>query len=87
MSEIDVLRPVDALADKGAAVPIEQHNADAGTVGQIFNAHCDSDRLGAADTRTLDDPQFGQVCHQRCIAAGEELAPFLDVGDQRFLGS
>ena len=50
MPNIDVLRSVDALADKRAAVAIEQHNADAGTVGQIFNAHCDSDRLAAADT-------------------------------------
>ena len=50
MLEIDVLWPVDAPADKRATVAIEQHNADAGTVGQIFNAHCDSDRLAAADT-------------------------------------
>jgi hypothetical protein len=40
MLEIDVFRSVDAATNKGAAVAIEQHNADAGTVGQIFNAHC-----------------------------------------------
>src|SRR3974377_2068219 len=51
MSEINVLRPVDTLADKRAAVAIEQHNADAETVGQIFNAHCDSDGLATADTK------------------------------------
>jgi hypothetical protein len=52
MLEIDVLGPVNAPADKGAAVAIEEHNADAGTVGQIFNAHCHSDGLGTADQRT-----------------------------------
>jgi hypothetical protein len=48
MLEIDVLWPVDAPADKRATVAIEQHNADAGTVGQVFNAHCGGDGLGTA---------------------------------------
>jgi hypothetical protein len=39
MLQIDVLGAVDALADESAAGAIEQDNTDAGTIGQIFDAH------------------------------------------------
>jgi hypothetical protein len=34
-----MLGAVDAPADKRASVAMEQDDADAGTIGQIFNAH------------------------------------------------
>jgi hypothetical protein len=51
MFEVNVLRPVDAPADKRASVAIEQHDADAGSIGQIFNAHCEGDGLAASGTK------------------------------------
>src|SRR5580704_4435609 len=39
MGEVDVLRPFKAPADENQAVAIEQHHADAGAIGEIFEFH------------------------------------------------
>ena len=40
---IDVLGPIDAAADEGKAGAIEHHHADAGAIGEIFEAHTDQE--------------------------------------------
>src|SRR5262249_38069000 len=72
MLEINVLRSVDAPANKRASVAIEEHNADAGTVRQIFNAHCENDGLRATSSRMPDDPQFARVCHHDALLRSEQ---------------
>ena len=39
MREVDMFRPVDAPADEHQALAIEQNDANAGTIGEIFEAH------------------------------------------------
>ena len=39
MGEVDMLGPFNAAADKNLAVAIEQHDADTGTIGEIFEVH------------------------------------------------
>jgi len=41
MGQIDVLGTVDAAADKGEAGAVEHHQADTGTIGEIFVSHRD----------------------------------------------